>query len=387
MPFSLRLAFRYLYSPNKGGFSSFASWLAIGGLSIGITALMLTASIIHGFQTVLSEKLSSLEGVGRIQNILGQPITSTHPILDSLTQIYPNQLHPYIRGVCMARSGDNVDGMIVEGVKLLPKAIDLNQGKIKRGNLVIGKSLAQELKVNEGDKLYLQVFSSGLKTSFMQKIKSVTVKKIYHTGLQDYDKTLTFMHLDDARELFEFNEKQFTGLIINDRIIYNEMPEMNYPFHLENWQQRHTLLFQWIKLQKWPAYIMFGLIAMVGIVNIISAIAMIIIEKSRQIGILIAQGTPKKKIKNIFILQGSFIGLMGAFLGGCLSMLIIWFQLKFEILSIPSEIYFMDQIPFSFDFPTFGLILVTTLILSLIASWWPTKFVMSLKPTVALRYE
>ena len=78
---------------------------------------------------------------------------------------------------------------------------------------------------------------------------------------------------------------------------------------------------------------------------------------------------------------------MGAFLGGCLSMLIIWFQLKFEILSIPSEIYFMDQIPFSFDFPTFGLILVTTLILSLIASWWPTKFVMSLRPTVALRYE
>mgnify|MGYP001227209679 FL=1 len=387
MPFSLRLAFRYLYSPNKGGFSSFASWLAIGGLSIGITALMLTASIIHGFQTVLSEKLSSLEGVGRIQNILGQPITSTHPILDSLTQIYPNRLHPYIRGVCIARSGDNVDGMIVEGVKLLPKAIDLNQGKIKRGNLVIGKSLAQELKVNEGDKLYLQVFSSGLKTSFMQKIKSLTVKKIYHTGLQDYDKTLTFMNLDDARELFEFNEKQFTGLIINDRIIYNEMPEMNYPFHLENWQQRHTLLFQWIKLQKWPAYIMFGLIAMVGIVNIISAIAMIIIEKSRQIGILIAQGTPKEKIKNIFILQGSFIGLMGAFLGGCLSMLIIWLQLKFEILSIPSEIYFMDQIPFSFDFPTFGLILVTTLILSLIASWWPTKFVMSLRPTVALRYE
>ena len=187
MPFSLRLALRYLYSQNKGSFSSFASWLAIVGLSIGITALMLTASIIHGFQAILSEKLSSLEGVGRIKNIIGQPINSNHPILDSLTQIYPHQLSPYIRGVCMARFGKKADGIIVEGVKFLPKAVDFKQGKIKRGNVVIGKSLADELKVKKGDKLFLQAFSSGLQASFMQKIKSVTVEKIYHTGLQDYD--------------------------------------------------------------------------------------------------------------------------------------------------------------------------------------------------------
>ena len=87
------------------------------------------------------------------------------------------------------------------------------------------------------------------------------------------------------------------------------------------------------------------------------------------------------------MIQGGFIGLMGGIIGGLLSMAIIWIQLKFEILKISAEIYFMDQIPFSFDFPAFGLILIITFIFCMIASWWPTKSVTTLNPAEALRYE
>ena len=142
MPLSLRLALRYLFSPNKGSFSSFASWLAIGGLAIGITALMLTASIIRGFQDVISEKLSSLEGHGRLVHMLGQSIDSTHPTIDSLKTKFPNQFNPFIRGVCMARAGQHADGMIVEGTPNLPKAVDPLMSETKRGNIAIGKNLA-----------------------------------------------------------------------------------------------------------------------------------------------------------------------------------------------------------------------------------------------------
>ena len=133
--------------------------------------------------------------------------------------------------------------------------------------------------------------------------------------------------------------------------------------------------------------LMFGLIALVGIVNIIAAIAMIITEKSSQIGILMAQGTQRSDLKRIFMIQGGFIGLLGGMIGGLLSMTIIWIQLKFEILKIPAEIYFMDQIPFSFDFPVFGSILIITFICCMLASWWPTKVVSSLNPAAALRFE
>ncbi len=186
--------------------------------------------------------------------------------------------------------------------------------------------------------------------------------------------------------MFGFENNSVSGLIVNDDIpaIRNKI---SYPYFFETWRDRHSLLFEWISLQRWPAYIMFGLIALVGIVNIIAAIAMIILEKSGQIGILMAQGTRRSELKRIFMIQGGFIGLMGGIIGGLFSMAIILIQLKFELLKIPAEIYFMDQIPFSFDFPVFGLILVITFIFCLAASWWPTKSVTTLNPAEALRYE
>ena len=387
MTFSLRLALRYLFSPNKGSFSSTASWLAIGGLSIGITALMLTASIIHGFQEVISEKLSSFEGQGRIQHMLGNQLDLSNPKLDSLIQSNSGSFSPFVRGVCMVRAGTHADGVLIEGVERLPKAISGDQNKgINSGEIVLGHGLANELEIQKGDKVYLQVFSSASSFAFSRRIKPVVVKYIFHSGLQEYDKTLAYIQLDDARDLFGFENNSVSGLIVNDDIsaIRNKI---SYPYFFETWRDRHSLLFEWIALQRWPAYIMFGLIALVGIVNIIAAIAMIILEKSGQIGILMAQGTRRSELKRIFMIQGGFIGLMGGIIGGLFSMAIILIQLKFELLKIPAEIYFMDQIPFSFDFPVFGLILVITFIFCLAASWWPTKSVTTLNPAEALRYE
>jgi lipoprotein-releasing system permease protein len=388
MVFSLRLALRYLFSPNKGSFSSTASWLAIGGLSIGITALMLTASIIQGFQQVISEKLSSFEGQGRIQHILGNQLDLSNPKLDSLIQSNSGSFSPFIRGVCMVRAGSHADGVLVEGVEFLPNAISGDQNnQLNPNEIVLGIGLAEELKINLGDKVYLQVFSSGASSSFFRKIKPFSVKEIFHSGLQEYDKTLAYVHLDDARNLFGYDNNSVSGMILNNAKVSEIREQISYPYFYESWRDRHALLFEWIDLQRWPAYIMFGLIALVGIVNIIAAIAMIITEKSSQIGILMAQGTQRSDLKRIFMIQGGFIGLLGGMIGGLLSMTIIWIQLKFEILKIPAEIYFMDQIPFSFDFPVFGSILIITFICCMLASWWPTKVVSSLNPAAALRFE
>ncbi len=387
MPISLKIALRYLISPNKGSFSSFASWLAIGGLSIGITALLLTSSIINGFHKTISQKLASLEGYGRIQHVLGKKLDLSNTILDSLDKSHPNKLYPYIRGICMARSKNLADGMIVEGVNFLPVEIDKKQSQVQLGTIVIGETLALQLNVKKGDEIFLQVFSSKNNNNIYRKIKPVTINKIYKSGLQEYDKSLVFIHINDARELFGFTEQDITGLIVNDMNTYNQISRLDYPLYIENWEDRHSMLFKWIKLQQWPAYIMFGLIALVGIVNIVAAIVMIIIEKSKQIGILLAQGTNINKLKEIFMIQGGFIGLISAIIGGGFSIFIIWIQLEFEILTIPSEIYFMDHIPLSFNLPMFGIILFITFICCIIASWLPTKAIANIKPAEILNYE
>lgn len=388
MPLSLRLALRFVFSPKQGSFSSYASWLAIGGLAIGIAALMLTASIIHGFQQVISEKLSSFEGQGRVQHILGNSIDLTDPTLDSLIQRSSNTIVPFVRGVCMVRSGSKAEGVLVEGVQSLPKSISNHDFEhIHEGEIVMGRGLANGLNIKKGDRVFIQVFSSGHSFSNTPRIRPMVVKDIFYSGLQEYDKTLAYTNLKDARDLFGFKTDAATGLIVNGTELSPFITEMNYPYYFETWRERHALLFEWITLQRWPAYIMFGLIALVGIINLLAAINMIILEKSGQIGILMAQGTPIPVLKRIFMFQGGFIGFMGGIIGGLLSTVIIVLQFKFEILSIPAEIYFMDQIPFSFDFSAFGIILTLVFFFSILASWWPTKTLTRMNPAAVLRYE
>ena len=181
-------------------------------------------------------------------------------------------------------------------------------------------------------------------------------------------------------------EDQVSGLIFFDQK-FIPANGVKYPFYFETWKEKHALLFEWISIQRWPAYIMFSLIAAVGLVNLIAAIAMIIIEKTNQIGILTTQGLRYSALKNIFMIQGSFIGLCGGLIGGGLATVLIFIQHQYEILKIPSDIYFVDHIPVSFDYIVFLGTLIISLLLSLLASWFPVRKIANINITDALRYE
>ena len=385
---SLRLALRFLFSHRSGSFSSYASWLAIGGLSIGVTALMLTASIIQGFQQIISEKLSSFEGQARISHIIGKPINNAQKPINFLLKRPDILIEPFIRGVSMVRYSNYAEGVLIEGVNILPKSISNNDNdQVEKGNIILGNSLAKSLNINIGDTLFLQSFSKAESPFHIPRIKSLIVGDIFYSGLQEYDKTLAYVNLHDARWLFDLQKDHVSGFILNSQVTPEIVDNINYPFHIETWKERHDLLFEWISLQRWPAYLMFGLIALVGLVNLIASLAMIIIEKSSQIGILIAQGIKRSQLMQIFLFQGVFIGLMGGLLGGFLSTIIIFLQLNYGVLKIPSDIYFMDQVPFSFDIFVFTSILSLVFIFSVIASWIPVSSLARIKPAVALRYE
>ena len=135
------MALRFLFSHRSGSFSSYASWLAIGGLSIGVTALMLTASIIQGFQQIISEKLSSFEGQARISHILGKSINHSQKTIDLLFKNPNITLEPFIRGVSMVRYSNYAEGVLIEGVNILPKSISNNDNdQVEKGNIILGNS-------------------------------------------------------------------------------------------------------------------------------------------------------------------------------------------------------------------------------------------------------
>ena len=386
IPVSFKFALRFLFSKGSGTFSSYASLLAIGGLSLGVSSLMLTASIINGFHNTISEKLSGFDGDGRLGHILGKSININDTEIDSLVNMWPNEISPFIKGIALIRFGPKAEGVIIEGVGAPPDAIS-NIAKIDDGHIIIGKSLASSLNIKVNDKIYLQGLSLDEPLSNFPKIRSLIVSDIFYSGLQEYDKSLVYISLYDARSILALRENHISGLIFNNQEMTSSMLDVNYPYYYETWKQKHALLFEWISLQRWPAYIMFGLIALVGLVNLLAAIMMIIIEKTNQIGILLAQGISRSVLRDIFIIQGGFIGLLGGLVGGVLSIIMIIIQLKYRILELPSDIYFMDKIPVSFDYIIFLIILLLSFLLSLLASWFPVRNLSSIKPATALRYE
>ena len=382
----LKLAIRFIFNLKKSTFSSYASWLTIIGLSIGVTALMLTISIIDGFKEEVSNKLASIEGQGRIKHFLSEPLLLEDSRLKVLFEDSNFRINPYVRGICMIRKGSKLDGILIEGVIRYPKIVINNHlESLDDNQIILGEPLALSLDANIGDTILLQSFPKSKLSLTSSKIFSFKVVHIFSSGLQEYDRNIVYMNLEKAQSLLGYKSSEVSGLIIDSND--NSSIDVPYPFYYETWEDRHSLLFEWMLAQQWPAYIMFGLITFVGLINLFAAIAMIIVEKNGPISILISQGMHHKNIKRIFMFQGLIIGLIGVFIGGLFSLIIINIQMKYSLFKIPSDIYFMDQIPFSFSTSKYFLIMVFVGSSSIIASWLPTNSFKSLNIAKALRYE
>ncbi len=382
----IRLAIRFIFNQKKSSYSSYASWLTIIGISIGVTALMLTTGIIGGFKEVVSDKLSKIEGPGRLKHFLNKPIFLDDVLLKPFLENSSYKINPYVRGACMIRKGKNLDGVIIEGISQYPNLTNSKAlNYIKNNQIVLGESLASSLRAKIGDKIFLQSYSKSDLSLSSSKIHSFEVSNIFYSGLQEYDKNIAYISLKKAQSLFSFDVNEFTGLIIENH--QNLSIDVPYPFYFETWKERHALLFEWMLIQQWPAYIMFGLITFVGLINLFAAITMIIIEKNGPITILLSQGMDIVSLRSVFMLQGGIIGILGALIGGMMSIVLISIQVKFSLFKIPSEIYFMDEIPFSFEVGQYLIILILVSILSIIASWLPTRSFKNLSLAQILRYE
>lgn len=390
----LQFVLRYLYPKSGNSFSSNASILAIIGLSIGLFSLILTMSIIKGFENVLENKLSSIDGLIRVQNILGKPINEKDN-LDSLlysTDI-PIKVSPYIRGTAMIRLGKYTEGIIIEGVSKLPDRsyFDIEQTSIDDNKIIIGKSLSDDLGIDIGDKVIINPLINSPDKFNMQKFNLIEVSGIFKSGMQEYDKTIAYVSINKAKKIFGM-KSQVSGYVINSKEpLYEIIERLNnyirYPYYLESWKDRHRIIFDWINIQRLPIIIIFGLISLVAITNIMATISMIIREKNSQIGILMAQGMKPNDIRKIFFYYGGTIGLAGCFFGSVAAYLFIIVQNRFKVISLPEDIYFMDYVPAVFDYSIFTFVLISTILISVISTIFPTKNIIKMRPSQALAQE
>ncbi len=379
MNVSFHLALRQLSSAQKGTFTRVAAILATAGLAVGIASLLVTLFIIDGFENTLSTKIADFDGHLRIRHYLHRPIERNISTLDSTLELFPEIVkHSFIQEPVLLRKGVLAEGVLAEGleaggVEFLEQIIVDGNANLVSGRTILGQRLASKLNLKVGDKIVLFDLKSMSDFNSQRRLKSFIISGLFHSGLGEYDNSLIYLSLKDAQFLFDY-ESRVTGHILRlnntdhieniSTILKNSLP---YPYMVMSWKEKNRALFKWMNIQRWPILFIFGLIAVVGIVNIVSALTMIVVEKISQIGIFASLGLSRRKIQEIFLYKGMIIGLSGSVLGAFLAVLLAGIQINFKVFSLPEDIYFMDQVPISINIGTIIFIIILGFSASLLA--------------------
>ena len=398
MNFPFYLSIRYLRSTQKGSFTRIAGILSVAGLAVGISALLITLFILNGFERVISEKIADFDGHIRVRHYLNNFIPSEIEGMNQIISAYDGKVvqSKFIQGTALLRKGKSAEGVIVEGIEasgndflsniLVSGTVDLDDHGI-----ILGERLANQLNIGIGDKTVL--FDLATLRGSKKRLKQFTVTGIFHSGMSEYDQSLVYTNLKQADGLFNM-EGKVSGHVLRmkDPTLANDFSqllgeELAYPYMVMTWKEKNRALFKWMNVQRWPILFIFSLIALVGIVNIISALAMIVLDKTRQIGILKSLGLPQGKLKQVFLAKGFIIGVAGAVFGSALALFLAWLQNHYKLITVPEDVYFMDFIPVDVNLAHVGIVTIVSVIFSVIAAIWPTIRAGKIQPAKALNYE
>ena len=385
-------------STQKGSFTRVASILSVAGLAVGIAALLITLFILNGFERVISQKISEFDGHIRIRHFLSDPIQPHISGFDSLMAINSEDFtrSSFVQGSALLRKGKFAEGVIVEGLetlggKFIQNMLVEGSANLEGNQTIIGQSLADQFSLSVGDKIVL--FDIATLQTSKKRLKQFVISGLFHSGMTEYDNSLVFTSIQKANELFAMEGKVSGHIIrLNDHRQYKSIAKLlentlSYPYMVLTWKEKNQTLFRWMDVQRWPILFIFGLIALVGFVNIISALAMIIIDKTRQIGLLKSLGLSKGKLYQVFFIKGLIIGAAGSLGGSLFAVLLALLQNNFKLITVPEDVYFMDFIPIDVSAPDILLISVLASLASVFAALWPTFRSGQIQPADALKYE
>jgi len=406
MSFPVFIAKRHLFNRHKIGYISFISIISTIGLAVGVAALIITISILNGFENVIKEKLIGFDAHIRLRLFNGQTFKSSDEIADQLYQIPEiREIVPYIHSTVMIRNKAETDGVILEGLNEedIQKTLDirrfLKEGRVSfrtesgKNGIIIGRKLAHNLGAKLGDPVYLFVLQSSTRYASRPRVGSFVITGIYESGISDYDDIFVYTSLSAAQDILNLGDN-FSGfqMILDDpynagKVTERINSELGYPYHAMSWQDLHANLFEWLRIQRFPIIIVFGLIAAVAIFNIVSSLMMIVIEKTKDIGVLKSMGISRKQTGRIFLIEGTIIGFAGTILGYFIAFLLTWLQNRFSIIALPEDVYFMNQLPIEPKIIYYLIVGFFAVLFSVLATIYPSRKAMQLSPAEAIRYE
>lgn len=404
MKFPLFISTRYIFYNKDSRLLNLISVIAVAGISLGVATLIIALSVLNGFENTLTKKITDFDSHIRISSF-NDDLPNYKYNIDKISQRIGDQvdfISPFVSKLAIISSkyrkeGINLQGLIEnQHIKRIKSNIILGQyPENSDTSILLGKTLATKLLVKPGDKVKLFALKNDKLPSptDLPNIRVFIISGIYESGMAEFDNMIGFTSLKAAQSLFSMQDK-INGLDIKlksvtkiDSLSTLIRKELKYPYYARTIFEIHRNIFTWIDLQKKPIPIVLGLIIIVAVFNIISTLLMLVLEKTKSIGILKSLGAKSREIIRIFLYQGIYLSLIGIIAGNILAWILMSFQLKFDIIKIPSSVYFVTRVPIEMDIKFFVLISVITFILSLISAILPSYFASKTNPVTALRFE
>ena len=408
MFFELFLSLRYLRAKRKQAFISVITVISVLGVMIGVMALVVVLSVMNGFRADLMSKILgvkshllvlSYEGAfndykrvaGRVGQVEGAVATT-----------------PFIHSQVMVNRSGNVSGAILRGVHPETAGNVLSiEGMIKDGSLsslesswdglptiIIGSELSKQLGAYPGD--ILNMISPEGKLTPMGRVpnsQKYKVAAVFDSGMYEYDASMVFVSLKEAQAFLGFGDR-VSGLEVRVKDVYRSdkvgikiQNALGNPYWTKDWKVMNRSLFSALKLEKFAMFVILTMIVLVGALNIISTLVMVVMEKTRDVSILRAMGASAKSIMTIFMVQGLLVGLVGTLAGLASGLGICHLLARYKFISLPSDVYYITTLPVRVEFWDVCLVSLSAVVISFLATIYPSWHASKLNPVEAIRYE
>jgi lipoprotein-releasing system permease protein len=407
------IARRYLASRRGVRFLSLITLIAIGGVFVGVMALIVVTAVMSGLQDDLREKIlgtnphifvttygetmelqgweSTLERVRAVEGVL-----SAAPLVHA--EVALGTPGGYAQAAILRGIDPEAEGEPITEIVRQIRAGEVHLGKTESGfpPLLIGQGLAERFSAYEGrvvNVISLQGVQVSAMGTLVPRIRRFEVAGEFRTGMYEYDNSFMYTTLEAAQDLTGLAPgvsaiEVKVGDPINADEVANRIEEnFGFPYRAQDWISMNASLFSALQLEKLAMGIILLLIVIVAAFNIISTLVMVVTDKTREIGILKSMGLKSKQVQRVFMLQGVVIGTVGSLLGAGGGLLLVWLLDRYQFIQIPGDVYFIDHLPVAFDPVEIGIILGASLLISFLATLYPARQAARLFPVEAIRHE
>ena len=405
MSFETFFSLRYLKAKRKQGFISVITGISILGITIGVMALIVVLAVMNGFREDLMKKIL---GVNSHLLILSYNagIKNANEVMEKALKVDGVlSATPFIYSEVMIKHAGNISGAILRGLDPNTVAMVINiNAMVKESSIdvlntssqgiIIGSELSKQIGALPGDTITL-VSPIGKLTPLGRVANEETfqIAALFESGMYEYDSKMIFLSLSDAQSFLSLgNEVTGIELKVNninksDTIGKIVQDDLGYPYWTKDWKMMNKSLFSALKLEKVTMFIILIMIVLVGALNIISSLVMLVMEKTRDIAILRTMGASSKSIMSIFIFQGLFVGLIGTFLGLISGSLLCQLLARYKFIKLPPDVYYITTLPVRMEWLDIASIALAAIIISFLATIYPSWQASKVNPVEALRYE